>query len=250
MLGMGVIIYGVIELSNILLNNKQVTDPANLTSLIVEIGVGITVTVIVFVLSDQQYNRLRKIIKDVEKQQSEISQLIKNTNSQQNEMSTLISQISEIEEKQNKFIENQEKFLSRKITMSSNGIRSLSEIIQYEILKEEIKLLKAYRANKSEKYLISIVDDTDKYLSFFVNMLQIEATSAVMIVDTAITSTSQILVQRVISRKTAIKNPDILVPHYDAIFGLARRIMTLLPEHIEPKYGLDPDHIFALDVKN
>ncbi|WP_428325927.1 hypothetical protein [Nitrosopumilus sp.] len=96
--GLLIIAFGLF--GNIIIDVAGIQDPPNLSTLIVEVGIGIVIAYVIYSISNDQ--------------QKEMKELVRTINTQQYEIKELVNDIKSIEIKQQKLIEDAEKFRKRK----------------------------------------------------------------------------------------------------------------------------------------
>ncbi|WP_371504273.1 hypothetical protein [Nitrosopumilus adriaticus] len=142
--GLMIIAFGLF--GNIIIDNIGIKDPPNLSTLIVEVGIGIVIAYVIYSISNDQ--------------QKEMKDLVTTINTQQDEIKKLVNDIKSIEEKQQKLIEDAEIFRKRKFDYVTNSI-SLSFTNFINMLKQNLYFISQIKNDDSLEDEIIVGDLLD-----------------------------------------------------------------------------------------
>ncbi|MEX0596188.1 MAG: hypothetical protein WD512_06770, partial [Candidatus Paceibacterota bacterium] len=160
--------------ANNILHQGNISDPPNLFTLILEIGIGIIITVTVFAYSKRQ--------------QFHIETLVTQIQIQQNQIKNLVTEIKNLEDNQQKIIDGQLKFKKERENYAYQKLMSLFTMIYTSLqkLKEGIIDEELERNEDGETvnvnwfdYSKALIDDAESVLNQYSDILNTHVTNDV-----------------------------------------------------------------------
>jgi len=163
---------------------------------------------------------------------------------QQTEISKLMIKINEVESKQEKIIDYQEKFIQRRVMYYNNNFRGTLELFRIKFLAEKLDFLKAVKNKKSKQEILKIINKHNEDTIFHFFHLQRISNMASMYVEPAVLTTFEHFNYNY-THKNDIPNNifSSLMELYDILEDNLDSMINLLPKHLNPT-------IFPVETKD
>lgn len=216
--GIGITVSVFASIFSLIIIISHADDITNVTTLVIEIGFGIAISVTVYLYSKRQHNENKN---------------------QQTKISELISEIRKIEERQQQLIETQEKLYRRRIAYNTNNIRSITEHILENLLKEYIEILKIYKERKRKIEIIKIIKKYGILNEDRINRFQLRVQMSLDFLEPAIIGRISSFHQGYSRRNDIIKTNmlDLIILEYDDMVNSLEGILMYLPKFVKPPFG-------------